>query len=60
MDAPSGSLALRLTGRAAALAGETGVRSWLIILTHSRNLAQALVAGLAPGSPSRLSGEQEG
>ncbi|MEW1699271.1 holo-ACP synthase [Streptomyces sp. NPDC093249] len=43
---PSGSPSLRLTGRAAALAEEAGVRSWLITLTHTRTLAHAFVAGL--------------
>ncbi|MEU9058728.1 holo-ACP synthase [Streptomyces sp. NPDC048430] len=44
----SGSPALQLTGRAATLAEEAGVRSWLVTLTHSRSLAHAFVAGL-PG-----------
>ncbi|WP_406065017.1 holo-ACP synthase [Streptomyces sp. NBC_01077] len=44
--AASGSPSLRLTGRAAALAEETGIRSWLITLTHTHTLAHAFVAGL--------------
>ncbi|WP_435972734.1 holo-ACP synthase [Streptomyces sp. Qhu_M48] len=44
--APSGSPSLRLTGRAAGLAEEAGIRSWLITLTHTRTLAHAFVAGL--------------
>ncbi|MFH9725694.1 holo-ACP synthase [Streptomyces sp. NPDC017254] len=44
--APSGSPSVRLTGRAAALADEAGVRSWLITLTHTRTLAHAFVAAL--------------
>ncbi|MBD0709044.1 ACP synthase [Streptomyces sp. CBMA291] len=44
--AASGSPSLRLTGRAAALAAEAGIRSWLITLTHTRTLAHAFVAGL--------------
>ncbi|MFE2554942.1 holo-ACP synthase [Streptomyces sp. NPDC059352] len=47
--APSGSPSLRLTGRAAALAEEAGVGSWLITLTHTRTLAHAFVAGLPAG-----------
>ncbi|MCX4985233.1 holo-ACP synthase [Streptomyces sp. NBC_00572] len=46
LRAPSGSPSLRLTGRAAALAEEAGIRSWLITLTHTRTLAHAFVAGL--------------
>ncbi|MFG2895716.1 holo-ACP synthase [Streptomyces zaomyceticus] len=44
--AASGCPSLRLTGRAAALAEEAGVRSWLITLTHTRTLAHAFVAAL--------------
>ncbi|MFF7178580.1 4'-phosphopantetheinyl transferase superfamily protein [Streptomyces sp. NPDC008121] len=45
--AASGRPSVRLVGRAAALAEEAGVRSWLITLTHGRTLAHAFVAGLA-------------
>ncbi|QES17137.1 holo-[acyl-carrier-protein] synthase [Streptomyces venezuelae] len=48
LRAPSGSPSLRLTGRAARLAEEAGVRTWLITLTHTRTLAHAFVAGLGP------------
>ncbi|MGW5555869.1 holo-ACP synthase [Micromonospora sp. NPDC003944] len=42
----SGQPALALAGRAAALAEAAGVHSWLVTLTHSRQLAYAFVAGV--------------
>ncbi|WP_306330048.1 holo-ACP synthase [Streptomyces venezuelae] len=48
--APSGSPSLRLTGSAATLAEEAGIRTWLITLTHTRTLAHAFVAGLGPST----------
>jgi holo-[acyl-carrier protein] synthase len=56
LHTPSGSPALQLTGRAAALAEKAGVRSWLVTLTHSRSLAHAFVAGPPGQSLSSGSG----
>jgi phosphopantetheine--protein transferase-like protein len=41
--ADSGAPALVVTGRAADLAAERGVGSWLITLTHTATLAEAIV-----------------
>ena len=43
----SGQPQLRVSGRAAALAAERGIGHWLVTLSHSRYLAQAVVIGLA-------------
>ena len=43
---PTGQPQLRLTGRAATLADEQGVKRWLITLSHAEQVAQAFVAGL--------------
>lgn len=40
--APSGQPSLALTGRAAALAAEQGVESWLLTLTHTATVAEAI------------------
>ena len=40
---PSGAPELRVTGAAAALAAERGVRSWKVSLTHTAALAEAVV-----------------
>jgi holo-[acyl-carrier protein] synthase len=45
----SGQPELRVRGRAAALAAERGIDRWLVTLSHSQQLAQAFVVGLAPG-----------
>lgn len=45
----SGQPELRVSGRAAALAAERGIDHWLVTLSHSRDLAQAVVIGLAGG-----------
>lgn len=37
---------LQLSGRAAALAAEVGVDSWQLTMTHTAEMAQALVLGL--------------
>lgn len=42
----SGKPELRITGRAAELATEAGIVGWLITLSHSDGVAQAVVAGL--------------
>lgn len=42
----SGQPALHVVGAAAALAGEQGVRRWLVSLTHTGALAEAVVAAL--------------
>ena len=42
----SGEPTLRIVGRAAARAGELGIGSWLITLSHSDHLAQAFVVAL--------------
>jgi holo-[acyl-carrier protein] synthase len=49
----SGEPALVLTGRAHALAETLGARSWLVTLSHSRQLAHALVAGLSADPDGR-------
>ena len=41
--AESGAPSLSVTGRAAALAGDRGVTSWLLTLTHTATLAEAIV-----------------
>ena len=46
-DDDSGAPALRLSGRAADLAAERGIRSWLVSLTHTALLAEAVVVALA-------------
>jgi holo-[acyl-carrier protein] synthase len=43
---PSGAPAVRLHGRAAALASERGVREWRLSLTHTSRLAQAVAVAL--------------
>ncbi len=43
----SGQPELAIRGRAEAKATELGIGGWLITMTHSRNLAQAFVAGVA-------------
>lgn len=43
---PSGQPTLLLTGRAAELAVEAGIASWLITMTHSEGVAHVMVAGL--------------
>lgn len=48
----SGQPTLRITGRAARRAAELGIGSWLITLSHSDHLAQAVVAGLAAPAPA--------
>ena len=42
----SGRPVLLITGRAAALAIDQGVTSWLVSLTHTEHTAQAVVAAL--------------
>jgi holo-[acyl-carrier protein] synthase len=44
--AESGAPALRVTGRAAALAAEQGVTSWRVSLTHTNHAAEAIVVAL--------------
>lgn len=44
--APSGAPSLRLSGRAAALAGEQGVTSFRLSITHTETVAEAVVAAL--------------
>ena len=46
-DDDSGAPSLRVTGRAAALAADRGIRSWRISLTHTALLAEAVVVALA-------------
>ncbi len=48
---PSGQPELRISGRAAALAAERGIVRWLITLSHSQDLAQAFVVGMADDTP---------
>jgi len=47
---PSGQPELRISGRAAALAAERGITRWLITISHSEHLAQAVVLGLSDGT----------
>ena len=44
--APSGAPSLRLSGRAAALAGSQGVTELRLSITHTEHLAEAVVAAL--------------
>jgi len=43
---PSGQPTLTLRGRAAELAAEAAIGSWLITMTHSEGVAHVMVAGL--------------
>lgn len=45
-SAPGGQPSLRLTGRALALAGERGVTSFRVSITHTDAMAEAVVAAL--------------
>lgn len=45
--APSGAPSLHLGGRAAELAADLGIGDWLITLSHSEQVAYAVVVGLA-------------
>ena len=54
---PNGKPELAITGRAAALAAELGIKRWLITISHSENLAQVFVAGL--GDPGHNDGMAE-
>lgn len=45
-DPESGAPSILLHGGAAALAAERGVGSWLVSLSHSRTVAQAVVVAL--------------
>lgn len=42
----SGAPELRVTGRAHELAVDAGIRSWLVTLTHTASMAEAVVVGL--------------
>jgi holo-[acyl-carrier protein] synthase len=44
--AESGAPSVRLHGKAATLAGERGIGSWLLTLTHTESLAQAIAVAL--------------
>jgi holo-[acyl-carrier protein] synthase len=44
--AESGAPALRLTGRAAALAVERGIATWRVSLTHTDQVAEAVAVAL--------------
>ena len=44
--APSGAPSLRLTGRAAELAGELGIGGWRLSLTHTERTATAVAIAL--------------
>jgi holo-[acyl-carrier protein] synthase len=44
--AESGAPSLRLTGGAAALAESKGVTSWLLTMSHSESMAQAVAVAL--------------
>ncbi len=53
----TGQPELAIRGRAEAKATELGIGGWLITMTHSRNLAQAFVAGVAEPSAGSKVGE---
>lgn len=44
--APSGAPALRITGRALALADAAGVTRWLLTMTHTHRAAEAIAVAL--------------
>ena len=44
--APSGAPSLLVTGRAAAIATDAGVRQWKVTLTHTDDLAEAIAVAL--------------
>ena len=48
--APSGAPVLELHGTAASLAESRGVVGWLVTLSHTQHLAQAVVVALGPGA----------
>jgi holo-[acyl-carrier protein] synthase len=49
-----GAPAVRLHGRAAAVAAESGVAGWLLSLTHTATLAQAVAVAQAPTAAATL------
>lgn len=51
LHTPSGAPRLELHGTAATLAETQGVGAWLITLTHTEHLAQAVVVALGPEQP---------
>lgn len=48
VNAEGGAPSLRVTGAAAALAAERGVTSWLVSLTHTDAVAEAVVVAEGP------------
>ena len=48
VNAEGGAPSLRVTGVAAALAAERGVTSWLVSLTHTDAVAEAVVVAEGP------------
>ena len=46
LNKPSGQPILRLSGRAKAIAQAQGFESWTVSLTHSREMAAAVVVGV--------------
>ena len=46
LNKPSGQPFLRLSGRAKAIAQAQGFESWTVSLTHSREMAGAVVVGI--------------
>jgi holo-[acyl-carrier protein] synthase len=49
LNEPSGKPTLRLTGKAAQIAGFLGYTSWSVSLTHSREMAAAVVVCVGEG-----------
>ena len=49
LNEPSGKPILRLTGKAAQIASFLGFTSWSVSLTHSREMAAAVVVGFGEG-----------
>ena len=47
LNKPSGQPFLRLSGRAKAIAQAQGFESWTVSLTHSREMAAAVVVGFS-------------
>lgn len=53
VNAEGGAPSLRVTGAAAALAGQRGVSQWLVSLTHSALVAEAVVVVQGPSGRER-------
>ncbi len=56
---PAGIPSIRLSGEAAAIAAEHGIRAWLVSLTHTTTLAQASVLALGHATGPTSAGTPE-